>query len=131
MYYNVVGPIFKTFLSYHMGRVLKKRGRKDLIPKVIPKYSPGCKRITMSENYLETLAQDNVHVINEKIVQVDGNKLITSTGETHEVDVLVLATGYKVQEFLGHFDGKSTIRASKGASNCCANDLNKPLFFFT
>ncbi|KAI8575412.1 hypothetical protein K450DRAFT_284357 [Umbelopsis ramanniana AG] len=104
VYYNIVGPIFKTVLSYHMGQVLKKRGRKDLIPKVIPKYSPGCKRITMSENYLETLAQDNVHVINEKIVQVDGNKLITSTGETHEVDVLVLATGYKVQEFLGHFD---------------------------
>ncbi|KAH8552901.1 putative flavin-binding monooxygenase-like protein [Umbelopsis sp. PMI_123] len=104
VYYNVVGPIFQRFMQWQMGALLKKRGRKDLISKVVPNYPPGCKRITISENYLETLSQDNVHVIRENIVEVDGNKLTTSTGETHEVDIVVLATGYKVQEFLGPFD---------------------------
>jgi cation diffusion facilitator CzcD-associated flavoprotein CzcO len=109
VYYNVVGPIFQRFMQWQMGALLKKRGRKDLIPKVVPNYPPGCKRITISENYLETLSQDNVHVIRENIVEVDGNKLTTSTGETHEVDIVVLATGYKVQEFLGPFDGKACL----------------------
>jgi cation diffusion facilitator CzcD-associated flavoprotein CzcO len=106
VYYNVVGPIFQKFMSLQMSRTLKKRGRKDLVAKVVPTYPPGCKRITISENYLETLSEKHVHVIRDNIIAVDGNKLTTATGETQEFDVLVLATGYKVQEFLGPFDGK-------------------------
>lgn len=89
-----------------MGHFLKKRGRKDLIPKVVPTYPPGCKRITISENYLQTLSEKHVHVDRDNIVAVDGNKLTTAAGDTQEFDVLVLATGYKVQEFLGPFDGR-------------------------
>lgn len=107
VYYNVIGPIFQKMMQFQMGRTLKKKGRKDLIPKVVPNYPPGCKRITISENYLETLAEQHVHVVRDNIVAVDGNKLTTATGETAEFDILVLATGYKVQEFLGPFEGKS------------------------
>ncbi|CAO3660351.1 unnamed protein product [Umbelopsis vinacea] len=104
VYYNIIGPIFQRLMQFQMGRTLKKRGRKDLISKVVPTYPPGCKRITISENYLETLSEQHVHVVRDNIVTVDGNKITTSTGESAEFDVLVLATGYKVQEFLGPFD---------------------------
>lgn len=106
VYYNIIGPIFQRLMQFQMGRTLKKRGRKDLISKVVPTYPPGCKRITISENYLETLSEQHVHVVRDNIVTVDGNKITTSTGESAEFDVLVLATGYKVQEFLGPFDGE-------------------------
>ena len=106
VYYNIIGPIFQRLMQFQMGRTLKKRGRKDLISKVVPTYPPGCKRITISENYLENLSEQHVHVVRDNIVTVDGNKITTSTGESAEFDVLVLATGYKVQEFLGPFDGE-------------------------
>lgn len=64
--------------------------------KLTPRYHIGCKRILLSDTYLPTLMQDNVEVITEPISHIRGDKIVASNHIEREVDVVILATGYKV-----------------------------------
>jgi hypothetical protein len=43
-------------------------GNEELEEKFIPSWSPGCRRLTPSEGYLETLTVEHVDVVHEEIV---------------------------------------------------------------
>jgi cation diffusion facilitator CzcD-associated flavoprotein CzcO len=60
----------------------------------------GCKRILGSEDYYETLAQENVTVIPHALEKIDGQTLY-SDGQGYKVDILVLATGFDIQDHFG------------------------------
>lgn len=109
-------PIFKNSNSYlakiakrlfirDMTKRLEKKGRADLVPSLVPNYALGCKRIARSENFLEALSEDNVTVKMGHITNVDGNTITHEDGSSTEVDILVLATGFNVQGFLGDLKG--------------------------
>lgn len=66
----------------------------QLRAKLTPSYTMGCKRIPLSNDYWETLTRDNVHVETESIVGADATGVITADGAHHELDLLVLATGF-------------------------------------
>lgn len=66
--------------------------------KATPDYAFACKRIVLSESYYSTLVRDNVELVTAKIETVDGTTLKTKDG-SHDLDVLVLATGYQPHDF--------------------------------
>jgi cation diffusion facilitator CzcD-associated flavoprotein CzcO len=86
---------------------LKRAGRPDLIPVLTPSFPPGCKRIAKSENYLEALAKPNVTVVPRAVKEAYGNTVVDTEGNKEQVDVLVLATGFDVEGFLGNLLSKS------------------------
>lgn len=96
----------KLFTGY-MTRMLTKLGREDLIEKVVPDYPVGCKRIAYSKIYLEGLARNNVVVERSEIAQVKSNSIVTENGQENEIDVLVLATGFITQDYMGPLQGKA------------------------
>ncbi|KAF9365223.1 hypothetical protein BGX34_010867 [Mortierella sp. NVP85] len=73
---------------------------KALREKLTPKYDIGCRRIVVSSEYFPALTKKNVNVHTEAIAGVKGNTLILKDGSVQEVDALVLATGFKVQDML-------------------------------
>lgn len=83
---------------------VRNQGRPDLIEKIVPKYPLGCKRVTPSEKYLEALCQPNVTVDTSPIKEVRGRSIVTADGNEQEFDILVLATGYDVQAFIGSLE---------------------------
>lgn len=85
---------------------MKRAGRPDLIPILTPSFPPGCKRIAKSENYLEALAKPNVTVVPRAVKDAQNDILIDTEGNTQQVDVLVLATGFNVEGFLGNLESK-------------------------
>ncbi|KAI8967978.1 hypothetical protein BDF20DRAFT_839805 [Mycotypha africana] len=95
---KMVQKLFEKLTAYR----LKKAGRMDLIPILTPSYPLGCKRIVKSENYLEALAKPNVTVIPRAVKETFGNIVVDTEGNKEEVDVLVMATGFNVQGFLGN-----------------------------
>ncbi|KAI9257355.1 monooxygenase [Phascolomyces articulosus] len=104
-YYNTwIGRFLRNLTAKSMASRLQRVGRSDLIPKLIPDFPLGCKRITKSEVYLEALAEKNVTLIRSGIKSIQGRTLVDNDGNEAEVDVLVLATGYDVQQFTGNFD---------------------------
>lgn len=113
LYYVIFG-YHSTFIGRFVHRMfekltafrLKRVGRPDLIPILTPTTEPGCKRVAKSENYLEALAKLNVTVVPTAVKETDGNVVIDANGNRQEVDILVLATGFDVQGFLGHLESK-------------------------
>lgn len=60
-----------------------------------PHYTLGCKRALLSDDYYPALARENVELISERIVEIRGDQIVTSTGAVREVDVIILATGFR------------------------------------
>jgi cation diffusion facilitator CzcD-associated flavoprotein CzcO len=65
---------------------------------VTPHYTPGCKRLLLSNDWYPALARRNVEVIDTPIRELARHGVVTADGTLREVDVIVYATGFKVQE---------------------------------
>lgn len=65
-----------------------------------PDYRMGCKRILLSNDYYPALQRPNVAVITDAIAGVEPTGIRTVDGVLHEVDTIVLGTGFRVSEYL-------------------------------
>ncbi|MCW4352621.1 NAD(P)/FAD-dependent oxidoreductase [Hoyosella sp. YIM 151337] len=66
--------------------------------KLTPKYPLGCKRPSFSNDYLSTFNRANVFLETNGIDRITADGIRTVDGAEHQVDVLILATGFKVFE---------------------------------
>ncbi|MCV7258188.1 flavin-containing monooxygenase [Mycobacterium shimoidei] len=82
------------------GRNYLRRQVKDpvLREKLTPDYAVGCKRPGFHNTYLATYNRDNVRLVTEPIDKITPTGVATTDGESHDIDVLVLATGFKVMD---------------------------------
>ncbi|MFD7847908.1 flavin-containing monooxygenase [Nocardia sp. NPDC059764] len=70
----------------------------DLREKLTPRYGLGCKRPSMSNDYLRTFNRPDVSLVTDSIARITERGVVTVDGAEHEVDVLVCATGFKLWE---------------------------------
>jgi cation diffusion facilitator CzcD-associated flavoprotein CzcO len=77
--------------------------------KLRPTYRAACKRLIMSPDFYQAIERPNARLVTEKIERVEKSGVRTQDGELHELDVLVLATGFRVQNFVRpmHVIGRS------------------------
>jgi cation diffusion facilitator CzcD-associated flavoprotein CzcO len=61
-----------------------------------PRYRLGCKRVLLSDDYWPAFARDDVSLVTSSIERVEPDAVVTADGERHEVDRLVVATGFDV-----------------------------------
>ena len=86
----------------HMQKSMSERlgDREDLKKHFIPSWSPGCRRLTPGEGYLEALLRPNVtSVLGNEITDITSQGPVTADGQLHEVDILACATGFNIQYF--------------------------------
>ncbi len=69
-----------------------------------PDHPLGCKRILFSNRYLQTLAQDHVDLVTSPIEAVTPTGIRTADGVDHDVDAIILGTGFRANEFLAGID---------------------------
>ena len=76
-------------------------GRPDLIDKVVPDYPATGKR-TLQDNgsWLRTLKRPNVELVRAGVERVEPDGVVDSTGAKHPADVVVWATGFRVNDML-------------------------------
>ena len=74
---------------------------EDLKRKVVPDYPPTGKR-TLQDNgsWLTCLTRDNVELVRAGVDHLEPHAVVDSDGNRHEADVLVWATGFRVNEML-------------------------------
>ena len=63
--------------------------------KLTPHYVMGCKRILLSNDFYETLMLPRVSLVTEGIERVSTQGVHTRDGVLHEVDVVILGTGFQ------------------------------------
>lgn len=79
-------------------------GRPDLIEASTPTYPPFGKRILLDNGWYKTLLRDDVELVTERIARGVPEGLQTADGRTHELDVVVCATGFDAARYLAPID---------------------------
>ena len=64
--------------------------------KLVPSFQLGCKRILISDDYWKSLDRDDVELVTEPIEEIKSEGILTKDGRLHELDAIVLATGFEV-----------------------------------
>jgi len=64
--------------------------------KLTPHFQFGCKRILVSDDYWASFERGNVALVTEPIDRIDREGIVTKDGARHDVDAIVLATGFAV-----------------------------------
>jgi cation diffusion facilitator CzcD-associated flavoprotein CzcO len=64
-----------------------------------PGYTPMCKRLVMSNGFYRAMQRDDVELVTTGIDQVERRGIVTDGGVLHEVDIIVLATGFDTHAF--------------------------------
>lgn len=87
--------------------------RPDLMEKCVPTYPPYGKRILLDNGWYEMLLRDNVELITDAVDCIDESGVIAGN-EHRSADVVVMATGFEVHQFLGRIDvaGRDGVRLS-------------------
>ncbi|HEV7148387.1 MAG TPA: NAD(P)/FAD-dependent oxidoreductase [Pedococcus sp.] len=76
--------------------------------KLTPEYTIGCKRILLSNDYWPTFERPDVALVTEAITRVETDAVVTADGTRHEVDALVLGTGFDVAGSFERIDIRGT-----------------------
>jgi 4-hydroxyacetophenone monooxygenase len=77
--------------------------RQDLLPEVLPDYPPFGKRMLMDNGWYRAVAKPQVHMVGDGIREITARGIVTNTGELHEFDVIVVATGFDAINLLSSF----------------------------
>ena len=72
----------------------------DLRRRLTPDYTPMCKRLVAHPYFYETMERDDVALVDADIDRVEPEGIRTADGVLHELDVLVLATGFDALAFV-------------------------------
>ena len=65
-----------------------------------PDHQPFCKRLIFSPDYYQAIQRDNAQLVRADIEQIEARGIRTADGELHELDVIVLATGFRADQFM-------------------------------
>ncbi len=107
---NSVSERFRQNMLRHLNSELADR--PDLIAKTTPDYPPYGKRVLLDNHWYRMLKRGNVELVTDDIRRIEPNGVRTAQGELHEVDVLVLATGFQATRMLSSVDihGRGGVR---------------------
>jgi cation diffusion facilitator CzcD-associated flavoprotein CzcO len=72
----------------------------DLRERLRPSYRATCKRLILSPDFYQAIQRPNARLVTEAIERVEKSGVRTRDGRLHELDVLVLATGFRVDRFV-------------------------------
>jgi cation diffusion facilitator CzcD-associated flavoprotein CzcO len=84
--------------------------------KLRPDYRAACKRLIYSWNYYDVVQRDNVAIVTDRIERIERTGIRTADGTLHELDVIVLATGFHAQRFIRP-------AAVRGRNGCLLDDV--------
>lgn len=72
----------------------------ELRARLTPDYEPFCKRLVFSPDFYEKIQRPNAELATTAIERIEPEGVRTRDGRLHELDVLVLATGFKAHEYV-------------------------------
>jgi cation diffusion facilitator CzcD-associated flavoprotein CzcO len=65
-----------------------------------PNYRAACKRLVVSPDFYQAIQHPNAELVTDGIERIDSKGVRTRDGRLHELDVLVLATGFRTDRFM-------------------------------
>ena len=72
----------------------------ELRRRLEPDYRAACKRLVVSADFYDAIQKPNAELVTAAISRIERRGIRTDTGRLHELDVIVLATGFEVDRFM-------------------------------
>ncbi len=72
----------------------------ELREKLRPDYRAACKRLVISPDFYQAIQRPNAELVTSGIERIEPKGVRTRDGRLHELDVLVLGTGFRVDRFM-------------------------------
>ncbi len=75
-----------------------------------------CKRLILAGHYYQAVQKPGVHLVTEAIDHVEPRGVVTADGTLHELDLLVLATGFDARAYVRPMEivGENGAHARRG-----------------
>ncbi|MDE0874060.1 MAG: NAD(P)-binding domain-containing protein [Acidimicrobiales bacterium] len=100
--------------AYFTQYVVDELGDKapELLERVLPTYPPFGKRMLMDNGWYRMLRNPKVTLVDNHVERIEHDRLRTEEGTEYEADVLLLATGFDVLNFITTYDAVGRSGAS-------------------
>lgn len=95
---NAINDAHRRYFTRHIESEIA--AKPELLEKVLPTYPPFGKRMLLDNGWFRTMTRDHVTLVTDSIARVTESGVETEAGESFDVDVLVIATGFDVVRFL-------------------------------
>ncbi|WP_123026318.1 flavin-containing monooxygenase [Mycolicibacterium stellerae] len=73
---------------------------RELRDRLTPDYQPFCKRQVISASYYRAIRAGNADVVTAEIEEITPRGIRTADGREHDVDLLILATGFQAHNYM-------------------------------
>ncbi|KAK6333979.1 hypothetical protein TWF696_002490 [Orbilia brochopaga] len=83
---------------------IKKNAPEKYWDILIPTFPVGFKRRIFDDTYLPTLADPKMTLTKDEITYLSKNHVHTASGESYKAEVIILATGFKTNEWIAPFE---------------------------
>jgi cation diffusion facilitator CzcD-associated flavoprotein CzcO len=116
----VYAPFIMNLFQEHVKRHIRSSIQDpELVKKVTPNYTIGCKRILLSNDFYSAIQRPNVTIETTGIAEIDEKGILLKDGSRVDLDVIVTATGFKVAEGLVPFEikGRNGLTLSEAWKN--------------
>jgi cation diffusion facilitator CzcD-associated flavoprotein CzcO len=109
MYNDKILKLGELIGKRHINQYIKD---PELRRKVTPTFKLGCKRVLLSNNYYQSLAQPNLEVVTEGIQKFTKDSVVTTDGKTRKIDAIILGTGFHVADSYQYYNvqGKDAVQ---------------------
>jgi cation diffusion facilitator CzcD-associated flavoprotein CzcO len=89
--------MFRKLTADHLEEQVPDPALRD---RFTPEYPIGCKRVLISSDWFPTLQRPDVELVEDAIVRVEPDAVVTAEGTRREVDTIIFGTGFRTTEFL-------------------------------
>lgn len=114
VYWSVAYTIEHTFVRATLGNKLMlryiawacRRNLEKNVPdadkraRLTPNYQAACKRLVLCSEFYPAISRDNADLVTAGIERIEAGGVRDRDGKLHELDILILATGFKVSNFI-------------------------------
>ncbi|MBL1075943.1 NAD(P)/FAD-dependent oxidoreductase [Nocardia sp. 2] len=90
----------RSFIQWVVARNLRQVTDPELRRKLTPDYQAMCKRLVVSDRFYAAVQRPDVELVTEGIDHVTRDGVVTADGRLHELDMIVLATGFDSHAFM-------------------------------
>ena len=97
---TVEDGFWRKAVAFGCKRNLRSVSDPELRRRFTPDYVPMCKRLVMGTGFYKQFERPNVDLVDQGIDHVCEDGIVTSDGVLHELDVIVLATGFDAHAFV-------------------------------
>ncbi len=100
---GALGLVYRPRMMQSVERLAQRHLERQiedtaLRAQLTPRYTMGCKRILLSDDFYPALTQPNVELVTDRIREIRATGVVTDDGVERPADTIILATGFHVTD---------------------------------